>query len=189
MEPNIRVFVNCGLHPGRTDIIAFQENNGQIVIEAEHFTGQIGAIERAWLTQTVRPDYVGFGYINTWPDKGQIYTEAITTTSPQLEYTINFTTTGIYTVWLRGYAPNGASDSVYVGLDNQSPTVVTGFAPRQWAWQAASKTFAVTEAGEHTLFLWQREDGLRLDRVLLTVSTAYQPQGSGPAENPRIEVE
>jgi hypothetical protein len=103
---------------------------------------------------------------------------------------VNFTTTGIYTVWLRGYAPNSAGDSIYVSLDNQSPFTLTGFVPGKWSWsakrddtQGGLATIDVTEPGLHTLHLWQREDGLRLDRVLLTVDSGYNPSGSGPPES------
>ena len=68
------------------------------------------------------------------PDIDQIHTEAITTTSPQLEYTVNFTTTGTYYVWVRGYAPNAAGDSIYLALEDQTAEALTGFAPHQWDW-------------------------------------------------------
>ncbi len=121
----------------------------------------------------------------------RLYTDVFTRTSPQLEYTINFTSTGIYHVWLRGYAPNGAGDSVYLSLDAQSPGMLTGLPPRQWAWansteQGTPLTLEVIEPGEHTLFLWQREDGLKLDRILLTIDDTYTPQEDGPAESLRL---
>jgi hypothetical protein len=94
-----------------------------------------------------------------------------------------------YTVWLRGYAPNGAGDSVFVSLDDQPVTTLTGFVPRQWSWatengsQAGLVTVEVTEPGLHTLYLWQREDGLRLDRIVLTADSGYNPGGNGPPES------
>lgn len=176
------------------DSSVFQEENGQVVMEAEHFNWQIGEVNRAWITQTMQAGYVGSGYLSALPDVDRIYTKAITTTSPQLEYTINFTTTGTYYVWVRGYAPNGAGDSVYVSLDDQSPVILTALPPRQWAWanitgQGQRLTVEVTEPGEHTLFLWQREDGLKIDRFVLTVDDNYNPQGNGPNESPRIGVD
>lgn len=69
------------------------------------------------------------------------------------------------------YAPNEAGDSLYVGLDDQPPQAFSGFAPRTWSWTAKSSDtpgnsviLTVTEPGLHTLRLWQREDGLKLDR-------------------------
>ncbi len=48
--------------------------------------------------------------------------------------------------------------------------LLTGFAPQTWSWansnpQNTSVTIEATEPGLHTLHLWQREDGLRLDRI------------------------
>jgi hypothetical protein len=109
-------------------------------------------------------------------------------TSPELRYTINFTTTGVYTIWLRGYAPNAAGDSLYVAIDDQSAVILTGFTPRAWGWanrsvQSQAATLTISEPGLHTLKLWQREDGLRVDRIVLTTDNAYNPSGSGPPES------
>jgi hypothetical protein len=38
--------------------------------------------------------------------------------------------------------------------------------------------------GEHTLDAWMREDGLRVDRMLLVTDTNYIPSDLGPAESP-----
>ncbi len=66
--------------------------------------------------------------------------------------------------------------------------LLTGFAPRTWSWansnpQDTLATIEVTEPGLHTLHLWQREDGLRLDRILLTTDNDYNPIGNGPVES------
>jgi hypothetical protein len=117
---------------------------------------------------------------------------------PELQYVINFTTTGTYTVWLRGYAPNGAGDSVDLSFDNMMGETVnnqslTGFAPRTWDWanqtlQHNAVTVEVTEPGLYTLRLLQREDGLRLDRILLTTDNNYNPIGEGPTESNRLDL-
>ena len=169
-----------------------QENGGQIVIEAEEFTAHIGRSNRSWLTQTILSGYQGSSYLNTLPDTDLRFTHPYTMTSPELQYALNFSTIGTYTIWLRGYAPNGAGDSLYVGLDDQPATTLTGFAPGAWSWAAKSDnsqesqvTIEITNPGVHILYLWQREDGLRLDRILLTTNSSYNPVGSGPTESER----
>lgn len=173
-----------------TSVVAFQEVGGQVVVEVEHFAGQTERSNRSWLTQTVLAGYVGAGYLNAVPDTDLQFTTSYTTTSPELQYTINFTNTGVYTVWLRGYAPNGAGDSIYVGLDGQPATGLTGFAPQTWGWATKRTnepggvvTVTVTEMGLHILRIWQREDGLRLDRIVLTTAGGYNPGGNGPPES------
>jgi hypothetical protein len=167
---------------------AFQENNGQVVLEAEHFAAVLERDNHTWLTQTVLNGYIGSGYVTAWPDTDQQFTTTYTMTSSKLSYSINFTTTGVYTVWLRAYAPNAAGDSVYVGLGEQPGTLLTGFAPRIWSWandsgQGSPVTINVIQPGLHQLHIWQREDGLRLDRILLTTNNDYNPVGSGPPES------
>jgi hypothetical protein len=173
-------------------LTAFQENNGQVVMEAEHFTGQTSRSSRVWITQTTLSGYMGSSYLGALPDTGVQFTNSYTNTSPQLSYMVNFTTTGIYTVWVRGYAPDGGGDSLYIGLDQQAPittTTVTGFVPRAWSWTAKRgnqdqlATIEVTEPGFHILHLWMREDGLRLDRILFTTDNEYNPVGNGPPES------
>jgi hypothetical protein len=46
-------------------------------------------------------------------------------------------------------------------------------------------TFEVTSVGIHTFNLWMREDGLIVDKIVLTTNPDYVPTGDGPAENPR----
>lgn len=174
-------------------IAHFQENNGQVVMEAEHYAEYIGREGRGWSPQTQLPGFIGEGYIIVQPDiDNQILTN-FATTSPELQYTINFATPGTYYVWLRGYAPNGAGDSVHIGLDNEpTTTTLTGFAPRAWSWANGSDqgipiTLEISQPGFHTLHLWQREDGLRLDRIVLTTDSTYNPTGDGPPESERFE--
>jgi hypothetical protein len=91
-----------------TRIEVFQEINGQVVMEAEHFSLNNGRSGRMWLTQSILADYTGPGYTSALPDTDVLHTTSYTTTSPQLQYTMNFTTTATYYLWLRGYAPNAA---------------------------------------------------------------------------------
>ncbi len=77
---------------------------------------------------------------------------------------------------------------MYVGLDEQPATILTSFKPRQWSWANSDTsggvvTIVVAEPGLHTLRLWQREDGLRVDRIVLTTNSSYNPIGDGPAES------
>ncbi len=102
------------------------ESSSLIALKAEQFDQQIEGSGRAWVTQTKLTGYTGTAYLSALPDTGKIFTT--TANSPELRYTINFSSTGTYYVWLRGYAPNAAGDSLYFGLNNQPVTILTGFA-------------------------------------------------------------
>ena len=65
---------------------------------------------------------------------------------------------------------------------------MSGFAPTDWTWanlqtDGNRASFTITSSGVYTLSLSMREDGLRLDRILLTTDTTYLPTTFGPAES------
>ena len=77
---------------------------------------------------------------------------------------------------------------MYLGLGSTSPITLTGFIPGEWSWANSDTsgsvvTIEVTEPGLYTLYLWQREDGLRVDRIILTTDDEYMPSGNGPSES------
>jgi RHS repeat-associated protein len=157
--------------------------NGQVVLEAENGQRTNGQSHN-WLLKTSLPGYTGTSYLQTSLDIDTLVQTDEITTSPKVDYPIGFTTPGTYTVWLRGYPANAAGDSVYVGLDEQT-VGVTGFAPGVWTWASESANgesanLVITATGVYTLNLWMREDGLQIDRLLLTTDTNYIPTGFGP---------
>jgi hypothetical protein len=167
---------------------SFHESDGAVAIEAENYNRQTDDAGHAWLTQSIISGYVASSYVNAMPDNDLQFTASFTEASPSLHYVISFTTMGTYTVWLRGYAPNAAGDSLYIGLDDQPPALLTGFAHRRWTWanrnsQADPVVIEVMEPGLHMLHVWQREDGLRLDRILMSTESGYIPLGDGPPES------
>ena len=94
----------------------FLEAGGTVVMEAEHFTGRVDRNAQSWVERTNRAGFVASGFMVTEPNAPLINT-GYATTSPELQYDVSFATTGTYDVWLRGFAANGSSDSVHVGLD------------------------------------------------------------------------
>lgn len=128
------------------------------------------------------------------PDAGRTNDTGYVTTSPRLDYQINFGKPGRYHVWLRGYGPGGGSDSCHVGLDGVAVASADRlyFWPNaQWVWSRSTNdgavaTLDVATAGLHTVNVWMREDGTILDKLVLATDPAYVPSGTGPAESPRV---
>jgi RHS repeat-associated protein len=138
------------------------------------------------MTMTAQSGYTGTAYLQVLPDTDRLYPTGTITASPALHYPIYFTNPGTYTVWLRGYPTNAAGDSAYISMEGQV-VGITGFEPRAWTWtdgttSGATAQLAVEATGLYTLSLWMREDGLRIDRLLLTTDTTYLPSGFGPVE-------
>ena len=167
----------------------FIEENGQIVMEGEHGERSSGTTHQ-WNLITTQPGYTGTSYLQALPDSDELYQPSEITASPRVDYPIYVTMPETYTLWLRGYPTNAAGDSVYVGL-NGTVQAVSGFAPTGWDWanegptNGEAVTFPITNTGLYTISLWMHEDGLRLDRLLLTTDTTYIPTNSGPVETPR----
>lgn len=170
---------------------AYVESNGMVVIEAETADAAIARSDHRWAVTTTKAGYVGAGYRSARRDTGMLRTVTQVDRSPELRYRVRFATTGTYRVYARIYAEHKGSNSLHVGLDGR--VTANGLAKetslQRWTWASRRMdgvvaTIKVTSAGVHTVNVWMREDGLRLDRLVLTRS-GDAPTGAGPAVSPR----
>jgi hypothetical protein len=95
---------------------------------------------------------------------------------------------GSYKVWGRVIAPTDDDDSFWVRVDggrwikwNEIPLGST------WHWAPVHDSDAgdgvvvfSLSAGSHTLTVAYREDGTRIDRLLITNQASFTPSGTGP---------
>lgn len=171
---------------------AFQESGGQVVMEAENHDAKITRNSKSWNLLATLTGYSGTGYLQALPNSGTLIDTGYATSSPELQYRINFTTTGTYYVWIRGRGPTTSDDSIHGGIDGSAPSSaarISGF-PNSWTWSRSISggvaTIVVSTGGIHTFNLWMREDGFIIDKILLrTNSSSTAPSGTGPAESPR----
>jgi len=167
---------------------AYQEANGFLTIEAENGIPTAGN-SHEWISQTVQNDYAGNAYLRALPDIGQRDDSAEMNGSPRQSFAVQIENPADYTVWIRGMAPDAAGDSAHIGINasTSSAQTITGFT-NEWSWsrQTMSSTQAalpLNDSGFYTLTLSMREDGLRIDRLLLITDTAYIPSSAGPVES------
>ena len=168
----------------------FVERDGIVVMEAEDYNLTIPRSGDSWVLHTDVAGYVGGGSLRAEPDGSPTIDTGYLTTSPELQYRVQFATTGTYYVWLRVRAPDTYGNSAHAGLDGVGPASAdrlntTSF--NSWVWtrdtiDAVPATLSITSTGIHTIHLWMREDGLYVDRLILTTDAGYTPSGSGPAE-------
>ncbi|MEM7259420.1 MAG: hypothetical protein AAF404_18755, partial [Pseudomonadota bacterium] len=163
------------------------QHSGIIAIEVEDFDSKIKAGSIEW-SRSAKPGASANASMVTNPDVGVL--KRGKTGSPQMNYRVQFKEKGTYTVWLRGWGDTigneGKSDSAHVGLNgNLSSAAAIQHFPPAWQWSnktgaGAAATLEVPTAGEHTVNIWMREDGLFLDRLILAKDSTYTPNDDGP---------
>ncbi|MBO0948757.1 M14 family zinc carboxypeptidase [Fibrella forsythiae] len=172
----------------------FTENSGQVVFEAENFkTAVVGtgtAAGRTWSSVAVGTASGG----QAMAASGTGINLQNSLVGPRLDYSVNFTTTGTYYVWVRMAAGTSGTtdDSFHLGLDGTAVTLNPNTSNYNngntaWTWIKAAGTTAfkvvVSTPGSHTLNLWMREDGTRVDKFILTTRSTYTPTGTGPTSS------
>jgi hypothetical protein len=173
---------------------AWVEAGGSVAIEAERANQRIGRATIDWIDATVKPGFVGRGYVAAWGDKGLSHGRGYATTAAELKYRVQFTTPGVYSVWFRTWAPNAGGNSVNVGVNGKplsaTDKIVTGLYGR-WGWTRNTEDgnvakIAISKPGLHTINVWVREDGFRFDRIVLL--RGGKPVGPGPAESATVPI-
>jgi K319L-like, PKD domain len=94
----------------------------------------------------------------------------------QVNLPINISQAGTYALWARTIAPSGTSDSFYVTRNGILLSEWTVPASTAWKWNKIANVSFST--GLLNLALRQREDGTKLDQVLLTTDLNFVP-GTG----------
>ncbi len=165
---------------------AFTESGGQVVMEAEHFDSiNLHGSYHNW-SNVGNGSASGGQVMQIGPDWSYAWTSNVNTYSPTLEYRVNFSSTGTYTLWVRGMAiasAGGTSDSVYGGIDGNANMQYLDF-PENGSLAWISKTISVSSTGVHTVNLFAREDGFYADKIVLT-KNGNVPSGAGPGESAR----
>jgi len=168
--------------------------NGIVSIEAEHYDDNIERGGTLW--EEVGPTDGFTGTAGMQVLGPSFYNAGYSTQSPQLNYEVNFTRTGTHYVWILAWAAGGGDDSCHVGLDGEETPLSSNWSGGGNSWsnnrypETGRAQFEVTTTGFHVLNIWVREDGLIVDKILLTTNPDYTPIGSGPAESwrgPRLK--
>ncbi len=180
---------------GQTGSGAFAEAGGQVVFEAENFSSSTDRGTDSWEIESSKADFVGDAYMVTLPDDGTKITTNYAATSSELQFEVEFSTTGTYYLFYRGWADSGTNNSVHFGLDGVELVglrdVSLGSNYGFWSWASLNDSneaasFEITNAGLHTINLWLREDGTFVDRILLSTDPNFTPTDGGPEESQRI---
>ncbi|MEM7576548.1 MAG: putative Ig domain-containing protein [Planctomycetota bacterium] len=176
-------------------VTTHRETGGLVTIEAERFSNRVDRDDGyVWTVQdnanasdgqVVTALQGGFaGILNPGAD------------DPRLDYQVTFETPGTYYVWIRGFG-SGSADSAHIGLNGTQITTqggisdISGSNPNWGSRGTGGNTISldIPAAGDYTLNLWPREDGVSIDKLLLTTDPSYTPSGTGPSDhvNPLLD--
>jgi hypothetical protein len=157
-----------------------------VIIETEHYQNLQNSGLHYW-EPDYQAGYSGGGALRALPENGTLHDAG---SGPRLDYHVNFQSTGTYYVWIRGYATDQDQNSVHVGVDGTSYRTGEGITIKSyhnWTWSNQTEadtraTIDILDAGIHTVNIWMHKNGFRVDKILLTKSSSYQPAGYGPDE-------
>ncbi|MDL1984267.1 MAG: fibronectin type III domain-containing protein [Deltaproteobacteria bacterium] len=117
------------------------------------------------------------------------------TTAPDgvAEYTIDIPTTGDYVIWGRVIAPDGGCNSFFTSIDGGEHVAWHIPIGSVWIWVSVNGNeqyplILNLAAGIHTLRISGREDGTKLDRLLITNDMAFVPSEENPDNVPPADV-
>ena len=156
-----------------------------ISFEAESFSNSSSTDTHQW--QNVSVAGASGSSFATLPDDGLISEQE--SSSPSLQYLLNFERSGTFYVWVRGLGDaEGKSNSLHIGLNGEiqsSADQLEGF-NTDWRWSNQTRdgsraTLQISQSGVHNISLWMREDGLVVDKIVITNDPRFQPTGLGPA--------
>jgi len=172
-----------------------QNNDGMISIEAENYNKKTEGSRNHYWDDVTKAAVSGIAMEAFPEDDFRLpWEEDLVSISPKMSYEIEFTQTGTYYIWVRGWAPSGSSDSIHIGLNNEvllSSSNLNNFGINHWQWSNQNnmdpRTIEVDNTGVHTLHVLMRESGVAIDKVVITKDLDYIPSDLGPKESQRLQ--
>ncbi len=112
-------------------------------------------------------------------------------------YTFDVTEPGMYRFYGRVLAPTSSDDSFYVRIDGSSRERWNTGRDASWRWRRVTRHTTFSQVtierylgvGEHTIRIEPREDGTKLDRLLVTTSPSIPAANPGPDSTIEAAVE
>jgi hypothetical protein len=173
-----------------------------VVMEAENFSENTPVGDVMWALTDSPEDFSGEGAMMAVTGGAFATKESAMEGSAIMTYKINFTESGIHYIWARACRMVGPSDDSYhagidgvIGVNGEMLTFhTTDFENGTWGWINYRNNIEpgyveIPSAGVHTLDIYIRENGFRIDKIILTPSdTSYfKPDGMGPDETLPVE--
>lgn len=171
------------------DDLVFEEVDGLVAVEAEHFSKQTKTEKRAWILTSPQtaddpvfeddadePHFKsasGAAYLECLPDTRHNHDHKLIhgenfSNRPGvlaiLEYKIHFNTPGRYYVWVRAFSTGTEDNGIHVGLDGEWPESGQRLqwckGKHTWRWESMQRTEAEHCGEPYRIFLDIDEPGL-----------------------------
>ena len=167
--------------------VVFQERNGLVAIEAEHYRQQNAQSVRKWMLTTrtqiseLTPDgdpnhsetASGGAYLELLPDtrrthddkliKGENF-QPVPSEIGRLDYSVHFENAGRYYVWVRAYSTGSEDNGIHVGIDGTWPEHGQRMqwckGKKKWYWESRQRTKKEHCGVEHEIYLDIDKPGL-----------------------------
>jgi hypothetical protein len=165
--------------------VVFEEVDGVVAVEAEHFYKQTLNTVRSWylftpnqqpsLTPDGDPPHLpgasGGAYVEILPDTRRSHADKLIAGQnfmnqpgkmAVLHYKVHFNTPGKYYVWARIFSTNGEDNGMHVGIDGTWPATgqrMQWTAKRKWVWGSKQRTEKQHGGEPYKLFLNVEEPG------------------------------
>ncbi|MHC4738480.1 MAG: hypothetical protein ACYS9Y_06215 [Planctomycetota bacterium] len=176
--------------PGEGAFLQDNGTDGIVSMEAENYDNNASQGGHSWIQITSPGGFSGSAAMEATPNDGTNNNTGYAVSSPRLDFLVDFVKTGTHYVWIRGYGASGSDDSCHGGLEGQEistcdriSTFSTSYTWSKATMDGVDATFDVPSTGVHTVNIWMREDGFRIDKIVLTTNSGYTPTGEGPAES------
>ncbi|MEM8969814.1 MAG: hypothetical protein AAGE93_25580, partial [Bacteroidota bacterium] len=172
--------------PEVEDALVFEETNGIVAVEAEHFVQQTDTLVRKWYVidettsslPTPDPDEnhaataSGGVYLEALPDTRTTHDDVLTKGEnffPEpgkagiLEYDVYFNTPGKYYVWVRTHTSGTEDNGIHVGLDGEWPETGQRMQfdgnKQEWSWESRQRTEEIHTGVPELIYLMIEEPG------------------------------
>jgi len=169
--------------------------DGIVSVEAENFDANVEVGGHKWEETGPTGGFTGVLGMHAPNGQGGHGNTGYAASSERLEYKINFVKTGPHYVWILAWGADGTDDSCHAGLDGEETPLsdrMTGW-NNDYEWNNGRmdlpepSQIEITSAGLHTLNIWVREDGLIIDKIVLTTNPNFTLTSNeeGPPESHR----
>ena len=162
---------------------AWSQAQTSFAFEAEYYTtkSSLDAGAHNWTLSTTEACYSGAGYMEGTPNDTTCANTPPTACGADMTYEFTVTVSGTYDVHFLVSSASGSDDSLHWGIDGSwLETKITNTALGSWVWETGGVQTPSLTAGTHTLNVWMRESGEKIDKIVIN-------QSATPDQGPVVE--